>query len=106
LIAALERWRGAYGPANNWLTKNVPVAYQSRGFADHHASSAAKDVVADVPTSATSSILGNLKRGRGGRSSFSGIVATVFGASGFVGPYLVNQLGTNTFYSVFLGLKM
>lgn len=33
------------------------------------------------------------KRGRGGRSSFSGIVATVLGSSGFVGRYVVNRLG-------------
>ncbi|XP_041972748.1 NADH dehydrogenase [ubiquinone] 1 alpha subcomplex subunit 9, mitochondrial [Aricia agestis] len=33
------------------------------------------------------------KRGTGGRSSFNGIVATVFGCSGFVGPYVVNRLG-------------
>ncbi|CAG4940454.1 unnamed protein product [Colias eurytheme] len=33
------------------------------------------------------------KRGTGGRSSFNGIVATVFGCTGFVGRYLCNKLG-------------
>lgn len=31
--------------------------------------------------------------GPGGRSSSSGITATVFGAYGFVGRYIVNELG-------------
>ncbi|ODM92538.1 NADH dehydrogenase [ubiquinone] 1 alpha subcomplex subunit 9, mitochondrial [Orchesella cincta] len=35
----------------------------------------------------------NMKRGTGGRSSFNGIVATVFGVSGFVGKYVANKLG-------------
>jgi len=33
------------------------------------------------------------KRGRGGPASFSGVVATVFGATGFIGHYLVSRLG-------------
>jgi len=37
--------------------------------------------------------LSALKRGTGGRSSFNGLVATVFGSTGFVGRYVCNRLG-------------
>lgn len=40
-----------------------------------------------------SGLTGALARGGGGRSSYSGVTASVFGATGFLGRYVVNALG-------------
>ncbi|KAL5971507.1 NADH dehydrogenase ubiquinone 1 alpha subcomplex subunit 9 mitochondrial [Taenia solium] len=37
--------------------------------------------------------LASLKRGTGGRSSFNGLIVTVFGASGYLGRHIVTHLG-------------
>lgn len=42
------------------------------------------------------------RRGKGGPASFSGVVATVFGATGFLGTYVNSRLGMShlSFFSV------
>jgi len=37
--------------------------------------------------------LTSYRRGPGGAASFSGVVATVFGCTGFLGTYVVSRLG-------------
>ncbi|XP_042902005.1 NADH dehydrogenase [ubiquinone] 1 alpha subcomplex subunit 9, mitochondrial isoform X2 [Parasteatoda tepidariorum] len=67
------------------VIRQLPVRY----------SSSSSDVVDSVDKKfpKIKSDLHSLKRGTGGRSSFNGKVATVFGASGFLGRAVVNQLG-------------
>lgn len=42
-----------------------------------------------------------MKRGRGGRSSFSGDVVTLFGSTGFIGTAIANRLGKNGSQMIF-----
>jgi len=50
-------------------------------------------LVPEIPDTAPSGLQASHKKSTGGRSSFSGNIVTVFGASGIVGMNLVNRLG-------------
>lgn len=53
----------------------------------------AQQYSSDAPRTLKTLNLGELKRGTGGRSSFNGMVVTVFGCTGFVGRYVANKFG-------------
>lgn len=47
----------------------------------------------DQPRILPTTNLSSFKRGTGGRSSFNGLVVTIFGSSGFLGRYVANKFG-------------
>lgn len=47
----------------------------------------------DAPRQLKTTNLAALKRGTGGRSSFNGLVVTIFGSTGFLGIYVANKFG-------------
>jgi len=68
-----------------YILEKQTVCIATATVQTNHYSSEAR--VIKHPTTAS------LKRGTGGRSSFNGIVCTVFGSSGYLGNFVCNRLG-------------
>uniref|UniRef100_A0A1L8EE22 NADH dehydrogenase [ubiquinone] 1 alpha subcomplex subunit 9, mitochondrial n=1 Tax=Haematobia irritans TaxID=7368 RepID=A0A1L8EE22_HAEIR len=75
------------------LTRNVQMAKQHTNGALGVLCLRSANYSSDSPRPLKTTNLSAMKRGTGGRSSFNGIVATVFGCTGFLGRYVCNKLG-------------
>ncbi|XP_065359395.1 NADH dehydrogenase [ubiquinone] 1 alpha subcomplex subunit 9, mitochondrial [Calliphora vicina] len=75
------------------LLRNVQMAKQQTNGALGVLCLRTANYSSDSPRPLKTTNLGAMKRGTGGRSSFNGIVATVFGCTGFLGRYVCNKLG-------------
>lgn len=71
---------------NSFQTSKLQTIYLANIVWQRNNYSSQPQIIKD-PTTAS------LRRGTGGRSSFNGIICTIFGATGFVGRYLCNSLG-------------
>nr|XP_014091429.1 NADH dehydrogenase [ubiquinone] 1 alpha subcomplex subunit 9, mitochondrial [Bactrocera oleae] len=72
---------------NGQIAKQQSSAALSVLFVRHASNSS------EGPRPLKSTNVSAMRRGTGGRSSFNGIVATIFGCTGFVGRYVCNKLG-------------
>jgi len=81
------------------LMRNVQIAKNQScntlGVLCMRSPSTANYSTEETPRPLKSTNLSGMRRGTGGRSSFNGIVATVFGCTGFLGRYVCNKLGKN-----------